>query len=223
MVWCPTWSKNIGRTLTCTLYNVCTLYATYQLKFSIFYTLFPIKIIDSSQWLLSALEMQVYYNLFNLWISSTGSTIRNWDKVKTWLDQIFWQIYQKLMSSGFLSCGSLCLIPYFNFFWPHAASTASDRKGAKIQHNFSWFCQKNFFSKRQNKVIVVLKLINSRTKMTLQSSVVIFQALETSPASLTSVASASLVASTASKVKFPQETSWTWWSDHHWYQNNHYW
>ena len=134
---------------------------------------------------------------------STGSTIRNWYKVKTWLDQIFWQIYQKLMSSGFLSSGSLCLIHYFNFFWPHAASTASDRKGAKIQHNFSWFCQKNFFSKRQNKVIVVLKIINSRTKMTLQSSVVIFQALETSPASLTSVASATSLASTASKAQFP--------------------
>ena len=75
----------------------------------------------------------------------TGSTIRNWDKVKPWLDQIFWQIYQKLMSSGFLSSGSLCLIHYFNFFWPHAALTASDRKGAKIQHEFSWFCQKKFF------------------------------------------------------------------------------
>ena len=50
MVWCPTWSKNLGRTLTCTLYNVCTLHATYQLKFSIFYILFPIKkIIDSSR------------------------------------------------------------------------------------------------------------------------------------------------------------------------------
>ena len=32
----------------------------------------------------------------------TGSTIKNWDKVKTWLDLI-WQIYQKLMLSGFLS------------------------------------------------------------------------------------------------------------------------
>ena len=81
--------------------------------------------------------------------------------------------------------------------------------------------KKSFFSKHQNKVILVLKLLNSRTKTTLKSSVVIFQALETSPASLTSVASVSSLASTASKVQFPQKTSWSWWSDHHWHQNNH--
>ena len=62
--------------------------------------------------------------------SSTGSTIRNWYKVKTWLDQKFWEIYQKLMRSGFLSSGSLCLIHHLKFFWPHAASTASVRKVA---------------------------------------------------------------------------------------------
>jgi hypothetical protein len=37
----------------------------------------------------------------------------NWDKVKTWLDQMFWQIYQKLMLTGFLSSGNLCLIHQF--------------------------------------------------------------------------------------------------------------
>ena len=73
------------------------------------------------------------------------------------------------------------------------------------------------------KIILVLRLLNSRTRITLKSSVVIFQALETSPASLTSVASVSSLASTASKVQFPQKTSWSWWSDHHWHQNNHYW
>ena len=72
----------------------------------------------------------------------TGSTIRNWHKVKTWFDQMFWQIYQKLMLSGFLSSGNLCLINHLKLFWPHAASTASDRKGCKIQHEFSWLCQK---------------------------------------------------------------------------------
>ena len=30
-------------------------------------------------------------------------------------------------------------------------STASDRKGAKIQHDISYFYQKNIFSKNQNK------------------------------------------------------------------------
>ena len=53
----------------------------------------------------------------------TGSTIRNWHKVKTWLDQMFWQIYQKLMLSGFLSSGNLCLIHHLKLFWPHTGST----------------------------------------------------------------------------------------------------
>ena len=51
------------------------------------------------------------------------------------------------------------------------------------------------------KIILVLRLLNSRTRITLKSSVVIFQALETSTASLTSVtsaASATSLASTAS-------------------------
>jgi hypothetical protein len=41
----------------------------------------------------------------------------------------------------------------------------------------------------------------------MEDSVVIFQALETSPASLTSMASATSMASTASKAKFPRKTS----------------
>ena len=136
---------------------------------------------------------------------------------------MIWQIYQKLMLSGILSSGNLCLIHHLKLFWPHTASMASDRKGAKIQHEFSWFCQKNFFWQYQNKVILVLKLLNSRTWKTLKSSVVIFQALETSSASLTSPASATSPASTASKCQFPQKQFWSWWSDHHWHQNNQYW
>ena len=62
--------------------------------------------------------------------SYTGSAIRNWHKVKTWLDQMFWQIYQQLMLSGFLSSGNLCLIHYLKLFWPHGVSKASVRKGA---------------------------------------------------------------------------------------------
>ena len=65
---------------------------------------------------------------------ATESTIRNCDKVKTWLDQMFRQIYQKLRLSGFLSSGNLCLTHHFKLFWPHVASTASGRKSAKIQH-----------------------------------------------------------------------------------------
>ena len=47
--------------------------------------------------------------------------------------------------------------------------------------------------------------MNSRSRMTLKSSVVIFRALETSAASLTSAASATSLASTASTALFPQK------------------
>ena len=47
------------------------------------------------------------------------------------------------------------------------------------EHQFLVDLSKHFFSKHQNKV---LKLLNSRIWKTLKSSVVIFQALETSSA-----------------------------------------
>ena len=59
--------------------------------------------------------------------------------------------------------------------------------------------------------------------MTPQSSIVIFQALETSAASLTSVSSASSLASTASTAStafISQKTSWSWLFDHPCHQNN---
>ena len=59
----------------------------------------------------------------------------------------------------------------------------------------------------QNKVVLVLKLLNSRPWKTLKSTKVILQALETSPASLTSAASATSLASTVSKALFLQKTS----------------
>ena len=128
--------------------------------------------------------------------------IRFWHKLKTWLNQMFWQTYQKLMLSCFLSSGNLCLIHHLKPFLPHTASTASDKKGAKIQHEFWWFCQKIFFSKYQNKV---LEWLSSRIWKTLKSSGVIFKALETSSAYLTSAASATSAASTASKCQFLQK------------------
>ena len=79
---------------------------------------------------------------------------------------------------------------------------------------------KDFFSKQQNKV---LKLLNSRIWKPLKSSVVIFQALETSSSSWTSAAFAASAASTASKGQSSQEKVWSWLSDHHWHQNNQYW
>ena len=63
---------------------------------------------------------------------------------------------------------------------------------------------KNFHDFVEN--FLVLRLLNSRTRIPLKSSVVIFQALETSTASLTSVASAASaisLASTASTAPLP--------------------
>ena len=77
--------------------------------------------------------------------------------------------------------------------------------------------------KKQCEIIWVLRLLNSRTRMTLKSSIVILQALETTAASLTSVASATSLASTASTALFSQKTSWSQWSDHQWHQNDQYW
>ena len=119
------------------------------------------------------------YNLVSVGNESTkspctGSTIRFWHKVKTWLDQMFWQMYQKQMLSGFLSRGNLYLIHHMNFFWPHTASTASDRKGGKIQHEFLRFCQKIFF---QNIKIKSSKYWIQEPGRLLKSAVVIFQAL----------------------------------------------
>ena len=63
------------------------------------------------------------HRTFDFWIDhpGTGSATRNWYKVKTWLDQMFWQIYQKLMLTGFLSSGNLFLIHHLKLFWPHTA------------------------------------------------------------------------------------------------------
>ena len=88
---------------------------------------------------------------------STGSTIRNCDKVKTWLNKIFWQIYQNLMLSGFLSSGNLCLIHNLKLFWPHAASMASNRKCAKNQHEFSWSLKNFFFKTLKDSQIIEFK------------------------------------------------------------------
>ena len=89
---------------------------------------------SSTLWhLLSKHETLICNKFLNsVWIT-TGSTIRFWHKVKTWLDQMFWQIYQKLMLSGFLSSGNLCLIHHLKKIWPHTASTASVKKSAIYQ------------------------------------------------------------------------------------------
>jgi hypothetical protein len=61
------------------------------------------------------------------------------------------------------------------------------------------------FSKHQNKIIFVIELINSRSRMILKSSVVIFRTLKSSAASLTSAAFATSLASQTSPAQFLQE------------------
>jgi hypothetical protein len=107
----------------------------------------------------------------------------------------------------FLRFGNLSFINQFSKKEHRLASTAFDRKGAKFNMRFHDYVKKFFFSKHHNKVIFVLKFMISRSRMTLKSSVLIIKALETSTALLTSAASATLLASTASKAQFPQKTS----------------
>jgi hypothetical protein len=111
----------------------------------------------------------------------------NWFPVASWVAEVYaWSI----------------ILTFFDLTQPQRPLT---EKELKFNMSFHDSVKKNFFSKKQNKVILVLKLLNSRAKTTLKSSVLIFQALETSPAWLTSVASASSLASTASKVQFSQK------------------
>ena len=78
--------------------------------------------------------------------------------------------------------------------WHWLASTASDRKGAKIQYDFSWFYPKKIFSKHKNKD-EFKRLDDSEI---LSSD---FTGLRTSATSLTSLTSATSMASTASKAE----------------------
>ena len=73
---------------------------------------------------------------------------------------------------------------------------------------FMILSKKFFFFKTRNWNILVLRILNSRTRTTLKSSIMIFQALETTAASLTSAASATSLASTAFTALSSQKTSW---------------
>ena len=81
--------------------------------------------------------------------------------------------------------------------WPQQPPTEKLLKFDLIFHDST---KKLLFSKHQNK-------LNSRTWMTLKSSVVIFEPIETSAASVTSSASITSLASTASTALFPQKFS----------------
>ena len=82
-------------------------------------------------------------------------------------------------------------------------STASDRKGAKIEHDISWFYQKDFFSEHQNNA----EFKNLDDSEVLSSN---FPGLKTSAASMTSTAS------------FHQKNYSSWGLDHPYHQNDQY-
>ena len=77
-----------------------------------------------------------------------------------------------MVLSGFRRFGNLCFINQLSKKWHQLASTASDRKGANIHYEISWFYPRKLFF--QN---IKLKL-KSNAWMTLKSSGVIFQALK---------------------------------------------
>ena len=75
---------------------------------------------------------------------------------------------------------------------------------------------KFIFSKYQNKA----EIQNMDDSEVLISD---FSGLRTSAASMTSLASATSMASTTSEALFHQITSWSWWLDHPWHQNDQSW
>ena len=101
-------------------------------------------------------------------------------------------------------CVSSITFQKINIGWPQQPLTENE---LKFKMGFHDSVKNIFFSKHENRIIFALKLMNSRSRMTQKSSVVIFRALKTSAASLTSAASATSLASTASTALFPQNFS----------------
>ena len=120
-----------------------------------------------------------------------------------------------MVHSGFKRFWHLCFINQFSKKWLRLASTASDRKGAKIQHDISWFKQKKIFSKHQNKA----EFKNLDDSLDLSSD---FSGLRTSAVSMTSTASMTSVASMTSTASIHQKIYWSWWLDHPWHPNDQY-
>ena len=115
-----------------------------------------------------------------------GSRIENFD-----------ELWCQGSSGGLDFCVSPTSFQKRNIGWPHQPPTEKLLKFNLIFHDST---ENLFLSKHQNK-------LNSRAWMTLKSSVVIFEPLETFAASLTSSASATSLASTASTALFPQNVS----------------
>jgi hypothetical protein len=108
-----------------------------------------------------------------------------------------------MVHRGFRRFGNLSFINQFSKTWHRLASTTSDRKGAKIQHDISWF-NKNYFLFKPSD---------------LSSD---FPGLRTSAVSMTSTASMTSVASKTSTYSIHQNIYWSWWLDHPWHPNHQY-
>ena len=110
----------------------------------------------------------------------------------------------------------MCFINHFSKKWHQLASTASDRKGTRIQYDISWFYPpKKIFSKHKNKA--EFKYLDEFEVLSSD-----FPGLKTSAASMTSVASAASMASMTSTASFYIKNSFLWF-DHPWHQNDQYW
>ena len=120
-----------------------------------------------------------------------------------------------MVHSGFRRFGHLSFINQFSKKWHRLASTASDRKSAKIQHDISWFKQKKIFSKHQNEA----EFKNLDDSLDLSND---FPGLRTSAVSMTSTASMTSVASMTSTASIHQKICWSWWLDHPWHPNDQY-
>ena len=105
-----------------------------------------------------------------------------------------------MVHSGFWRFGNLSFINQFSNKWHRLASTASDRKGAQIQHIFM-IQTKKIFSKHQSEP----EFKNLDDSLDLSSDL---SNLRTSAVSINSSASMTSVAS------IHQNIYWSWWLDH---------
>ena len=99
-----------------------------------------------------------------------------------------------------------------NIAWPQQRPTENVLKSNMIFHDST---KTSFFQNIKVKP-------NSRTWMTLKSSVVWYPGLRTSATSMTSTISTASVASMTSTASFQQNIYSTWWFDHPYYPNDQY-
>ena len=118
-----------------------------------------------------------------------------------------------MVPSGFRRFLHLRFINQFSKMWHRLASKASNKKGAKIEHDSSGFYLKVFF---QNMYQTKAEFKNLDDSEVLKSD---FPGLWTSAVSMTSTASTTSTAS----ASFWQKKYWSWWFYCSWHPNDQYW